>query len=103
MKRDKDNIKAFASVFPHLLFLFSFSLSIPVFFIMSNVTLKAACYGKDKVRVLKVYRDQKKQTAVELTCRLTLEGDIETSFTKADNSVVVTTGMNRHHTFVTPH
>jgi urate oxidase len=70
---------------------------------MSNVTLKAACYGKDKVRVLKVYRDGKKQTAVELTCRLTLEGDIETSFTKADNSVVVTTGMNRHHIFVTPH
>jgi urate oxidase len=60
---------------------------------MSSVTLKAACYGKDKVRVLKVYREGAKQTAVELTCRLTLEGDIETSFTKADNSVVVTTGM----------
>jgi urate oxidase len=63
---------------------------------MSSVTLKAACYGKDKVRVLKVYREGAKQTAVELTCRLTLEGDIETSFTKADNSVVVTTGMYTH-------
>jgi urate oxidase len=60
---------------------------------MSTVTLKAACYGKDKVRVLKVYRDGAKQTAVELTCRLTLEGDIDTSYTKGDNSVVVTTGM----------
>jgi urate oxidase len=67
---------------------------------MSSVTLKAACYGKDKVRVLKVYRDGKKQTAVELTCRLTLEGDIETSFTKADNSVVVTTDTCKNTIYI---
>ncbi|OZJ02317.1 hypothetical protein BZG36_04458 [Bifiguratus adelaidae] len=53
--------------------------------------LKTAKYGKDKVRLLKVYRTPQKQVAVELTVRLMLEGDIETSYTKADNSVVVTT------------
>jgi urate oxidase len=67
---------------------------------MSTATLKAACYGKDKVRVLKVYRDGEKQTAVELTCRLTLEGDIETSFTKGDNSVVVTTDTCKNTIYI---
>jgi urate oxidase len=58
----------------------------------SNVYLKHARYGKDLVRVMRVYKDGNVQRCTELTVRLLLEGDIETSYTKADNSVVVTTG-----------
>jgi urate oxidase len=50
--------------------------------------------GKDKVKLLKVYRDPgdpKKQSVVEFTVQILLEGAIETSYTKADNSVVVAT------------
>jgi urate oxidase len=50
--------------------------------------------GKDKVKLLKVHRDPsdpKKQSVVELTVQILLEGAIETSYTKADNSVVVAT------------
>jgi urate oxidase len=50
--------------------------------------------GKDKVKLLKVHKDAKdpkKQSVVELTVQILLEGAIETSYTKADNSVVVAT------------
>ncbi|ORY96575.1 uricase [Syncephalastrum racemosum] len=57
----------------------------------NQVYLKTARYGKDLVRIMKVYREGQVQRCTELTVRLTLEGDIETSYTKADNSVVVTT------------
>ncbi|CAO3614322.1 unnamed protein product [Mucor hiemalis] len=57
----------------------------------SNVYLKHARYGKDLVRLMRVYREGNVQHCTELTVRLLLEGDIETSYTKADNSVVVTT------------
>ncbi|KAI8973606.1 urate oxidase [Mycotypha africana] len=56
-----------------------------------NVYLKKARYGKDLVRLLRVYREENIQHCTELTVRLLLEGDIETSYTKADNSCVVTT------------
>lgn len=58
----------------------------------SDFYLKTARYGKDLVRFMRVYRDGKVQRCAELTVRLLLEGDIETSYTKADNSVVVATG-----------
>lgn len=38
----------------------------------SQVYLKKARYGKDKVKVMKVYRDGKWQTCVELTVSLVL-------------------------------
>ncbi|KAI9022846.1 urate oxidase [Phycomyces nitens] len=59
----------------------------------SDVYLKAARYGKDLVRIMRVYREADKQTCTELTVRLLLEGDIETSYTRADNSVIVATGL----------
>jgi len=61
---------------------------------MADVYLSAAAYGKDKVKLLKVHKDAKdpkKQSVVELTVQILLEGAIETSYTKADNSVVVAT------------
>ncbi|KAI9791030.1 MAG: hypothetical protein M1833_001721 [Piccolia ochrophora] len=55
--------------------------------------LASAQYGKDNVRVYKVHRDPKTGThsVVEMTVCVLLEGDIESSYTKADNSVVVAT------------
>ncbi|KAI7907260.1 urate oxidase [Cokeromyces recurvatus] len=56
-----------------------------------NVYLKKARYGKDLVHLLRVYKEENIQHCTELTVKLLLEGDIETSYTKANNSVVVTT------------
>ncbi|KAI9846769.1 MAG: hypothetical protein M1837_003618 [Sclerophora amabilis] len=55
--------------------------------------LSSARYGKDNIRVCKVHRDEesKVQTVVEMTVCVLLEGDIDVSYTKADNSVVVAT------------
>jgi urate oxidase len=43
--------------------------------------LTSARYGKDNIRLFKVIKDEKKgvQSVVELTVRILLEGDIETS------------------------
>ena len=48
---------------------------------MSASYISGARYGKDNVRVFKVMRDEKKgvQTVVEMTVRVLLEGEIETS------------------------
>ncbi|KAI9763465.1 MAG: hypothetical protein M1840_000479 [Geoglossum simile] len=55
--------------------------------------LSSARYGKDNVRVYKVHRDEKTgvQTVVEMTVCVLLEGEIDTSYTGADNGVVVAT------------
>ncbi|KAJ5776855.1 hypothetical protein N7520_000101 [Penicillium odoratum] len=65
--------------------------------------LAAARYGKDNVRVLKVMRDEKAgtQTVVEMTVCVLLEGDIETSYTKADNSVIVATDSIKNTIYIT--
>lgn len=58
------------------------------------MTLSSARYGKANVRLLKVRKDPQnpeKQDVIELRVRCLLEGDIETSYTKADNSVIVPT------------
>ncbi|OJJ46683.1 hypothetical protein ASPZODRAFT_132794 [Penicilliopsis zonata CBS 506.65] len=62
----------------------------------------AARYGKDNVRVYKVHRDESTgiQTVVEMTVRVLLEGDIETSYTKADNSVVVATDSMKNTIYI---
>ncbi|KAF8246260.1 urate oxidase UaZ [Wilcoxina mikolae CBS 423.85] len=56
-------------------------------------SVSAARYGKDNVRLYKVHRDEKTgvQTVNETTVCVLLEGEIETSYTKADNSVIVAT------------
>jgi len=65
--------------------------------------LAAARYGKDNVRVYKVHRDEKTgvQTVVEMTVCVLLEGEIETSYTKADNSVVVATDSIKNTIYIT--
>jgi len=54
-------------------------------------SLTFARYGKDKVRVFRIVRTGDFQEVVEYNVCSLLEGDIETSYTKADNSVVVAT------------
>ncbi|KXX79803.1 Uricase [Madurella mycetomatis] len=65
-------------------------------------TLASARYGKDNVRVYKVHRDEKTgvQSVTEMTVCCLLEGQIETSYTKADNSVVVATDSIKNTIYI---
>jgi len=63
--------------------------------------LSAARYGKDNVRLLKVERDDAKiHTVTETTVCALIEGDIESSYTEADNSVVVATDSIKNTIFI---
>ncbi|CAN6613284.1 hypothetical protein TRVA0_005S02366 [Trichomonascus vanleenenianus] len=65
--------------------------------------LSAARYGKDNVRVLKVWRDPndpKRQEVIELTVCALLEGQIEESYTQADNSPIVPTDTVKNTIYV---
>jgi urate oxidase len=64
--------------------------------------VSAARYGKDNVRVYKVHRDAATgvQTVYEMTVCCLLEGEIETSYTKADNSVVVATDSIKNTIYI---
>ncbi|KAK4114973.1 uricase [Canariomyces notabilis] len=64
--------------------------------------LASARYGKDNVRVYKVHRDDKTgvQSVTEMTVCCMLEGQIETSYTKADNSVVVATDSIKNTIYI---
>ncbi|KAI0050474.1 uricase, partial [Auriscalpium vulgare] len=63
--------------------------------------LAAARYGKDKIRVFRVVRDKdtKFHYIVEYNVTALLEGQIETSFTQADNTVVVATDSIKNITY----
>lgn len=65
-------------------------------------SVASARYGKDNVRVYKVERDEKTgvQTVTEMTVCVLLEGKIETSYTKADNSVVVATDSIKNTIYI---
>ncbi|EEH38975.1 uricase [Paracoccidioides lutzii Pb01] len=64
--------------------------------------LAAARYGKDNVRVYKVYRNEVTgvHTVVEMTVCVLLEGEIESSYTQADNSVVVATDSMKNTIYI---
>ncbi|EJD06754.1 uricase [Fomitiporia mediterranea MF3/22] len=65
----------------------------------SGVELSAARYGKDKVRVLRVVRGEGWHDVVEYEVCALVEGDISTSYTQADNSVVVATDSIKNITY----
>jgi len=69
--------------------------------------LAEARYGKDKVRVFRVVREGKIHHIVEYNVQVLLEGDLETSYTQADNSVVVATDSMKNITYylakISPH
>jgi len=64
--------------------------------------VSSARYGKDNVRVYKVHRDAETgvQTVTEMTVCVLLEGDINTSYTIADNSVVVATDSVKNTIYI---
>ncbi|TBU54785.1 uricase [Dichomitus squalens] len=61
--------------------------------------LSHARYGKDKVRVLRVVRDGAWHNIVEYNVSVLVEGDIDISYTQADNSVVVATDSLKNITY----
>lgn len=65
-------------------------------------SLASARYGKDNVRVYKVHKDQETgvQTVTEMTVCCLLSGAIETSYTEADNSVVVATDSIKNTIYI---
>ncbi|KAF8149115.1 uricase [Crassisporium funariophilum] len=69
--------------------------------------LTAARYGKTKVRVLRVVREGEWHHVVEYSVEALLEGAIATSYTEADNSVVVATDCIKNITYyiakISPH
>lgn len=69
---------------------------------MSQSQLRYAKYGKDNVRVMKVHRDPRTgaQDVFEFRVKTMLEGDIETSYTEADNSVVVPTDTQKQTVYI---
>ncbi|KAG9621607.1 hypothetical protein KCU64_g21207, partial [Aureobasidium melanogenum] len=68
---------------------------------MSQSQLSYAKYGKDNVRLFKVRREANGiQHVTEMTVCTLLEGDIEESYTKADNSPVVATDTQKQTVYV---
>ncbi|THH31199.1 hypothetical protein EUX98_g2965 [Antrodiella citrinella] len=64
---------------------------------MSGLT--HARYGKDKIRVFRVVREGKWHHVVEYNVCALLEGNIDVSYTQADNSVVVATDSIKNITY----
>jgi urate oxidase len=63
--------------------------------------LSSARYGKDNIRLYKVHRNADgTQSVVEMTVCILLEGDIETSYTEADNSVIVATDTQKQTCYI---
>ncbi|KAL4062190.1 hypothetical protein V8B97DRAFT_2088634 [Scleroderma yunnanense] len=69
--------------------------------------LTSTRYGKDKIRVFRVVRNGSVHEIVEYNVQVLLEGDIASSYTVADNSVVVATDSMKNITYylakVSPH
>lgn len=61
--------------------------------------LTAYRYGKDKIRVFRVVREANIQHIVEYNVCSLLEGDVSTSYTEADNSVIVATDSIKNITY----
>ncbi|KAI0166296.1 hypothetical protein GGR57DRAFT_446201 [Xylariaceae sp. FL1272] len=64
--------------------------------------VSSARYGKDNVRVYKVHRDQATglHNVTEMTVCVLLEGKIEESYTRADNSPVVATDSMKNTIYI---
>lgn len=67
---------------------------------MTSIT--TARYGKENVRVCKVERDKRTgvHTVTEMTVTVLLEGAIESSYTKADNSVIIATDSIKNTVYI---
>jgi urate oxidase len=67
------------------------------------VKLAAQCYGKSRVRVMKVIRDGATHTIKELTVGVMLAGQFESSYTAGDNRLVVPTDTMKNTVNVLAH
>ena len=68
---------------------------------MSNdISITFNSHGKANVRLVKVARKPNQHCLKELTLELLLEGDFETSYTKADNSSVIPTDTCKNILYV---
>jgi len=69
--------------------------------------LSSTLYGKDKIRLYRVVREQDCHHGVEYNVSLLVQGDIQASYTDSDNSVVVATDSMKNITYylakVSPH
>ncbi|KAH7884873.1 hypothetical protein F5I97DRAFT_1812868 [Phlebopus sp. FC_14] len=64
-----------------------------------ETVLTSARYGKDKVRLFRVVRQGGFHQVVEYNVTVLLEGDIASSYTEADNAVVVATDSMKNITY----
>lgn len=64
--------------------------------------IASARYGKDNVRVYKVDRNEETgvQTVTEMTVCVLLEGEIDVSYSQADNSVIVATDSVKNTCYI---
>lgn len=71
------------------------------------MSLAAARYGKDRIRVFRVVRKGDWHHVVEYSVRTLVEGDIAVSYTEANNQVVVATDSIKNITYyiskISPH
>ena len=68
-----------------------------------SAQLVAHEYGKSRVRVLKVFREDATHTVKELDVAVTLTGDFASSYTAGDNSLVVATDTMKNTVNVLAH
>jgi urate oxidase len=68
-----------------------------------SVRLVTHEYGKSRVRVLKVFREDATHTVKELDVAVTLTGDFASSYTSGDNSLVVATDTIKNTVNVLAH
>jgi urate oxidase len=61
------------------------------FVVYMGAKLSSHRYGKSRIRVVKILRDGKRHTVVEISAQVLFEGDFERSYTSGDNSKVVAT------------
>ncbi|KAG0638970.1 hypothetical protein HOY80DRAFT_120813 [Tuber brumale] len=64
--------------------------------------LSAARYGKDNIRLCKVHRNEATgtHTVTEMTVSVLLEGEIQSSYTDADNSAIVATDSMKNTVYL---
>src|SRR5580700_3507194 len=67
---------------------------------MSGPTVSSQAYGKSKVRLSRIFRDEHRQEIVDWTLSIALEGDFDAAYTKADNSKIVATDTMKNTVYV---
>ncbi|CAG8443149.1 7206_t:CDS:2 [Diversispora eburnea] len=67
---------------------------------MSDVFISQQSYGKDNIRLIKVFRNKNWHEVVELTIDVLLDGDFTAAYTEADNSKIVATDSMKNTVYI---